>query len=599
MQFRIPIYYSEIFGINLGEEGLGEILAQFEKTSTFQTLAAINSLLSFYDRDKNTAGDVQDFLFANFTDEGLYEMVKKKFPHEQMANRPIFHRWQLLALMKRILCKEVEGLLNPDVDAAARYKLGEACLIQNDVLNPEELNRRLEEATNKDLASTLSELFLQLIVSFELFNPAEDMYAIARSDEFCNLLERRSLEYKFSNGESVPERFAKLTGLSLRHYLWMIFCVCVVYKYESKSLPKLLEEPAKRNIRKSTIFSNTNLSQEEVNAFFRLLATDITTFGELMRSSSGKPKINQDYEYTAFRTYPLYYLDDKQDVLSVIDFTFLTEKLSAGVFHTISNSIRENENKDWHTFSGFWGKIFDEYVNDRLREAFPLWSQRLYTNPFFDRMNEEAFDSVIDYGDSLIVMEHKGTYLAIAEKYSGQSDLFLKGIEKNIGKGIKQLAEKLAIVFADSTPDTFSQRDASGATILFGFSNKDSGRVEKIYPIIIVQDFAFQIGLANYQLRLEFEREIQKHKYRRGVSIMPLSLLVVEDIEKVIPYLNEISLTAILDEYVSASYDPIYTFQNVLYRVLRERNIQQRPNEWVLNRRREINQLIKEQFKLS
>ena len=484
MQFRTPIYYSEIFETKPGETEINQLLVQFEKTSAFFTLATINSLLSFYDRSKKNASVVQGYLCANFTDENLFERIINKFPNDLMADRPIFHRWQLLALMKRVLQNDNAGGLNTELDAKARHKLGEVCLIQNDVLFPEELNERLEQATNDGLEPNLSELFLQLIAGFELFNPAEELYAVVRSDEFYKIFERHSSKYKFSDGESVLERFTRLTGLNLRHYLWMIFCLCVVYKYETKSLEELLQNPAKRNISKKNLFSNTTLPETEVNAFFRLLATDITTLSEEVQTSINKGNTISDYEFTSFRTYPLYFLDDEQDIVSVIDFTFLTEKLSAGIFHTISNSIREGEN-DWRTFSSFWGRVFEEYVNDRLREAFPLSSQRLYANPFFDRINEEAFDSVIDYGDSLVVMEHKGTYLTIAEKYSGKRDLFLKGIEKNIGKGVRQITKKLATLFTGLNPDTFSQRDETGAQALYSFDIQDLGRVKKIYPIII------------------------------------------------------------------------------------------------------------------
>lgn len=79
---------------------------------------------------------------------------------------------------------------------------------------------------------------------------------------------------------------------------------------------------------------------------------------------------------------------------------------------------------------------------------------------------------------------------------------------------------------------------------------------------------------------------------------MPLSLLTVEDIEKVIPYLEDFTLPTILDEYISPKQEPLYSFQNVLNRFLNEKSILQHNNEWVLSRGQELTQLIKEHFNM-
>jgi hypothetical protein len=595
MPIRIPVFYTDLFEDRPGEAKLNELLAPYQKATTFRLLAMLNTLLSFYDKDEENGHRVQHLLFANLTNEELYERIQNKFKTDSMTRHPIFHRQQLLALMKRLLLKQGDGELDPNSDTEARYQLGLACLMQNDLLNTEEQNKKLEEAKADGEEGVLSELFAQLIVSAELLNPAEVLHAIVRSDEFFNILERRSEEFRFSNGETVLDRFRRITGLELRRYLWMIFGLCIVYKAHSEDLQGLIENPGKFNISKSVAFANTDLSQEEINLFFDQTAADLPKITEELSNPKGRVPLVSDYDLLAFRTYPLYYVDDERNVVSTIDFTFLTEKLSAGVFYTIANSIRTETNKDWHPFSGFWGNVFDEYVNDRLRDYFPLSLQRFYANPFFDKANEEAFDGVIDYGNSLVVMEHKGTYLTLDAKYSGQLEELMKGLSLNIGKGVVQIADKLEATFKSGEHDTFSQR----GEVAYTFRDEDIKRVRKIYPVIIVQDFALQIGLANYKLKQELKREMERRTLREGITVMPLSLLTIEDVEKVIPYLNEFSLTDILDEYVSPRQEPLYTFENVLTRFLNEREAEHRNNEWILARRQELNERIQQQFNLS
>ena len=595
MPIIIPIYYSDFFDSGHGEAELSDLLAPFQKAPTFRLLAMLNTLLSFYSTDEDNAREVQGFLFANLTDEELYKRVQLKFPNDKMTRRPIFHRQQLLALMKRVLLKDAEGELDPNHDKDARYRLGLACLMQNDLLNNEEQTKRLEEAKAEGEEAVLSELFAQLIVTAELFNPAEVMHAVVRSDEFFNILERRSEEFRFSNGESVLDRFRRITGLELRRYLWMVFGLCIAYKSESEDLKGLIDNPGKFNINKSTIFANTDLSEEEIRLFFDQMASDLAKITEELRNPKGRVPLIPDYDLLAFRTYPLYQVGEQGDVFSTIDFTFLTEKLSAGVFYAIGNSVRTEENKDWHTFSGFWGNVFEDYVNDRLRDYFPMTSQRFYANPFFDKAEEEAFDGVIDYGNSLVVMEHKGTYLTLDAKYSGQLDELIKGLSLNIAKGVVQIADKLEATFKSGEHETFTQR---GETPL-AFRDEDIKRVRKIYPVIIVQDLALQIGLANYKLRQDLRREMERRTLREGVTVMPLSFITVEDFDKVIHYLNEISLTDILDEYVSPRHEPLYTFENTLTRFLNKRGMEHRDNEWIQARRQDLSQRIKQQFNLT
>jgi hypothetical protein len=68
-------------------------------------------------------------------------------------------------------------------------------------------------------------------------------------------------------------------------------------------------------------------------------------------------------------------------------------------------------------------------------------SNRLYANTYFKKKKNrsiEVSDSVLDYGDSLILIEHKGGYLSLEEKYSDDVDELLKGVAKKFkADGVK------------------------------------------------------------------------------------------------------------------------------------------------------------------
>jgi hypothetical protein len=203
------------------------------------------------------------------------------------------------------------------------------------------------------------------------------------------------------------------------------------------------------------------------------------------------------------------------------------------------------------------------------------------------------FDGAIDYGEALVVMEYKGTYLTLDAKYSGNLETLMEGIALNAGKGVEQLANGLEAIFGVGANDTFSQREQDRRNTICSFGSGDIKRVKVVYPVIVIQDFALQIGLANYKIRQEFNRELGSRRISRGVTVKPLSLITVEDLEKTIPYLAEFTLPEILDEYVSSRHEPLYTFENARMRFLGRKRVAERPNEWIHARRQEINHLIK------
>jgi hypothetical protein len=66
--------------------------------------------------------------------------------------------------------------------------------------------------------------------------------------------------------------------------------------------------------------------------------------------------------------------------------------------------------------------------------------------------------------------------------------------------------------------------------------------------LLIVQDVSISIGFAMDHLRDLFEQELKNYNIEEGL-IQPLSLITIEDLEKILPYLNQITLDEILSRY--------------------------------------------------
>lgn len=154
------------------------------------------------------------------------------------------------------------------------------------------------------------------------------------------------------------------------------------------------------------------------------------------------------------------------------------------------------------------------------------------------------------------------------------------------GAGVEQLVRKLEIVFnADRA-----------ARKRFAQLNVDA--VRRVYPVLVVQDTSLQIGLANWRLKRWFEEERASRRIDRDVVVRPLSLLTVENLERLLSYVeaSDFAFTDILDEYGLGEYQPHESFQDVLINFRRKRGIKSRPNERILRSYDELHDSMKSLF---
>src|SRR5207247_11040711 len=119
---------------------------EFVKRPTVYMLAMLNTLLSFYEHDRNEFTYIQGFLLSNLLNEDLFQRVKEKFPHEQMGTRPLFHRQQMLILIKKPLLLARNSGHDPNDRATkdGKYVLGEAALMTTSLLDSKEQAARLQ-----------------------------------------------------------------------------------------------------------------------------------------------------------------------------------------------------------------------------------------------------------------------------------------------------------------------------------------------------------------------------------------------------------------------------------------------------------------------
>jgi hypothetical protein len=612
----VPLCYSDLAEHVPSEAEADALVATLAKRPAFYLLAMLNTLLSFYEKDLKAFTDVQGFLFSNLVEDELFRSAQRKFPNAQMGFRPMFHRQQMLVLMKKVMSSAAdEGGRDPNHTREGRYTLGRLALMTNDLLDVEEQGRRLKElGGSEELREEFYEEFCtQMLPTYELTNPPNVLMAFVRSAEYFSIFERKAAagQFLFSDGDSVAERFHKLTGLGLRDYLLLIFTVYLNYQGQAKqddALRRLINEPARFNVGVDVIFSKMRLAAEERRAFFRQTATDFDSLAEACRAQRSRVPLLHQYDFTAFRSHPLIYTRQECDIVTCIDSGLLAEKVSTGVYYTIKKSLEdgakasEAARRDHDSFLSHWGSVFEIYVNDRLRGARCAGLKRFYDSPYYDdppsRSDTQAFDAVLDYGSSIVVIEHKGKYLELGAKYSGRRELFLADLKsrKRLGKGVYQLADNIQLVFNDEPGGrrhTFHERGEGGRPVK-QFGLKEIGRVKRVYPMIVHQDFSLGFNGVNRIMSRFFQSEIAQRRVDQDM-VRPLSLLTVEDLEVVIPYLVAIPLPEILEEY-AANDDPLTTFDKIFKGLCRRRRTALRDCPWIERRKEDLGDELMELF---
>jgi hypothetical protein len=593
----IPISYSEIYGVRPTESQLDELISPFKTKPTFLSLAMWDLMFSLFEEDAEKYKYLQWFFINVLVRENQRERVLRASALGSQSPRPLFGRWQLLALMKRVLIETTdEGDKDPRVDDGARRALGDACLMLNDLLFPDEQMARLGSKGGADERERIhDELMTQWIFQNELIRVPDVFTAVARNDEYFDIFERRATEFHFAGEQTLGQRFMGLTGLGIRQYLRLYFAVCVLHKQLQGKRPEAINaDPSIINFDTEVCLSNLDFTSEEREIFFRRVVADLPSLVEGVRRDSASNRAWQ-FDFTTFRDKPLVYNSESKRGFTCLAFPFLAEKLAAGVYHTILGSWPKGD-PERDRFQIYWGNVFEQFINDRLREEYSAsaLSNRLYAGPFFDKkkfISIEVSDSVLDYGDSLVIIEHKGGYLSADEKYGDDPDRLLKGVATRFGldKAVKQLSRGIGIIFDEDEENrsTFSEL-GEGHRPVHTFNAQDVARIRKVYPVLVVQDFAMTSGFMNRRLRMQFAEKVGERRIGPDVRVRPLSLLTVENLEDALEHLEEVKLTDVLDEYAGEEHQPLSTFNDIFDKYLKAKGIGRRRYKWSVKRAGEL-----------
>lgn len=588
MSTHVFVTYEEIFGSRPDKVRYDSLLRSLNKTNTLIFLARINNLLALFDVNHHPAEarEIQLLLFSSLFSLSMHEVIDPYLNQTNPVTRPIFQRPSILLLIKRVLEFSLDGDAGvcPTDDRHAKEVVGELCLMSNDEIQTEEQLRRTESdnpLADEESERVLSELLTQMLPISELMNPPEFMPALTRTLEYLNIYEEIARE-RF-DGLQLFAFFERLTGLSPTTLLYLTYgAYAAVLQHP---LPALLERPELLNLLKSTLFSNLDFTVDEQQQFFDMMTRDKDELVNAVINDPHRGSRYEQYDFTQFRSKPLFQLGE--DSVTSIDISFMIEKVSYGLYHTLLTTLNE-QGEDAKKFFGEWGKMFETYVTRLFRRVYPEATNRFFPNTFFDiqKSDLEAFDGLVDYFSSIFVFETKGGLMNTNAKYGGSASEFIDELDFKFGKKssrspISQIVRKLEMLFVSQVSKRVGLREV------------DLSHVKNIYPAIIVNDLSLQFGLCHWRLRKWFSEELERIEFASDIKIHPLMIITVDDLERLIPYLEsgDFTLADFANYYGRLDYmrfpwfaiekhwyEPMSTLGNVFAEFRNSRNIQFRPN---------------------
>ena len=509
------------------EEHLTGILESFNYEHVFITIARINLLLQCCEDFPTAEGILQ----RNFCSRYLRDQIDLK----GLDGGWIFGRQSSLHLLSEsVRVSDPLSTRTPNGSSDAKNALTRCYLIANKflVVESSSLETDSEKKKRKELLVGLIQTMEYAIYS-SLNHRIRNL--MVRTSEFLCLLQGMSLKF------DVNEIFSFATGLTLQEYQYLIFGILrVCLSFSPNDI-----------LSGESLLVNTQLSPTLTSLYEKLIphtCISIDELGDKVKKYSGAKN-----EFLVWRKYPLVKISENQ--ILCIDIGFLLDKLQTGVFWTILEQLNLNEKSEGDNFIASWGEVFARYASSILKRAINGQSptaERCIINPEYDqKQQDECTDIVICGKDTLILLECKTALLRTETKFSGDFDKFYAELREKIiigdetegPKGVKQLCNAI---------ESLTHLDKTKRQRIDGI---DICKIKKIYPVLVLSDRIFSVPCMNWLLNSEFRDMMDGVNLMGHVKVMPLTVLTIEDIELLEPYLSNIPFHVHLNEWI-AQFSP-------------------------------------------
>ena len=503
------------------EEHLTKILRSFNLRETVITLARINLLLQ---RSENLR-ECESIFRNAFCSRILHTEIDLRALSEGI----IFNRQSTLSLLNKSAANSDPcSTRTPDATVDTRNELVRCYLIANGLFDEESLDfgdGSLTERRSRSPAGFMPSFEYAIHVSPSPWPRIRK--SIVRSADFLVRLRAKARNF------DVDDIFYQATaGLTLQDYQ------CLIFGMISMVLSHSQEDVLKGYVGIIDIESPQSLAP----LYQKLLKSVSIPIDKLTSALMAETARSLPNEFRLWRKYPLLGISD--DKIICMDVGFLADKLETGAFWIICNKLNNETYGKGADIIGLSGEIFEEYAASIIKRGIDPQtlpnSETCVVSPKFNQKEEkECTDIAVKGRETLILLECKAPLLSAKTKFGNNPLEFHAGIERSVIKGIRQLCNAIHILCSRNESEKQTLRDI------------DISGVKKIYPVLVLAEPTFTFPTMSGFLNSEFQRFTKENPEKKELEIMPLTVMTIDEIEDLEPYLGDAPFFAHLDKWLA------------------------------------------------
>jgi hypothetical protein len=275
-------------------------------------------------------------------------------------------------------------------------------------------------------------------------------------------------------------------------------------------------------------FNKTILTPEQVSAMFDTVCCRLEDFPE-------KKKAHGFADFEFLKDHPYFRIGDR---VYCLDYEYGLAKLESGVLWRVAKSL---PGKQRLAYFGFWGEVFEEYVNWLFEIYADKEKNTFYPRPKYPKAKDQKpiCDAIVICGKTAVLIEAKLGTCAAEVRYSGDyvkfreflEDKLVAGTDRDIG--VAQLLKAIANI-KTYAPEQLPE-------YLIG--------IKEIIPLVITKDEIGSSWMTNAYLNTRFQQQRTNEDKQKG-DVLPLVSMSVSTLERALAALQETTLSDILRERI-------------------------------------------------
>lgn len=453
----------------------------------------------------------------------LLEKLRVRWEQPSKRGEVVFHRQQLwFVIQLALVCcpnKAAKAPHEPDqVDIKA---IGECLLIANDIIGDQLTQRFNEDKNTKTAEWFLSASFLSLIeLHWQATGPVCPTRAISTWSELLKNENNQKAIHRLLAGLSPDECFRAAYGVELSKYLDFVTTLHFLFHDQNeKNEPLEIHRDVLRHLG----------ADEYIDQCLSLLTR---TPAQLATDLIFRPRQSWAVDFSPLRRHPIIRLQNERFVCP--DLQLLEYYFDDALYWLIVDAFPTDSQ-----IQAFYGELFEQHMNNVIGSFAShgsVLASPFLPSPKFEAEEAQVSDCVFDWPEVIALVEYKASRLSRYQKYSGDRDAMLKGIDGAYAKnkpgdrkGIAQLAHS-------------AERILDGDTIV-GVSKRG---LRKIMPVLIVTEPGLTSELVRRRLE---ERMLQQIPAQLRSEVLPLVLMSQFDMEAFETYVSKASAEQILRDY--------------------------------------------------